>query len=77
MVNNNQQVRVQGFLLTPGHLKGLLFLAWAIGVLPLLTWWALIQFLPVAYLQVFLPYMLLYGLAITEEIVRGFVTKGQ
>lgn len=73
MVNN----QVQGFLLTAGHLKLLLFAGWVVGLLPLITWWALTQFLPVTYLQVFCTDLLLCSLVVTEELVRGFVTKGQ
>lgn len=62
---------------TSGHLKLAALVAWLVGGLPTITWLALAQYLPmVAYLQVFLPYILLYSLAVSFEIVRGFVTKG-
>jgi len=62
--------------LTTGHLKLAAFLAWLIGGLPTITWLAIIQYASVAYLQVFMPYILLYGLLVSFELIRGFVKKG-
>ena len=75
MVPNQQPAN--GIILTAGHMKLAVFVMWAIGVLPLLTWLAIVQFLSVTYWQVFLPYVLLYGLLVTEEVVRGFIGRGQ
>mgnify|MGYP004704674205 CR=1 FL=1 len=67
---------VSGVVLTLGHLKLAVLAAWLIGGLPTVTWLATVQFIPVTYWQVFLPYMLLYSCLVSVELVRGYVTKG-
>lgn len=62
--------------LTFGHLKLVAFLAWLAGALPTITWLTLTQFFQVSYLQVMMPYILLYCLLGTIELVRGFVKQG-
>lgn len=63
--------------LTSGHLKLALLVAWLVGGLPTVTWLAVIQYLPaVTYWQTALPYILLYSLLVSVELVRGFVAKG-
>jgi hypothetical protein len=71
-VVNNQK----GVVLTLGHLRLALLVLWMIGGLPTITWLALVQFFSVTYLQVFLPYVLLYGLLVSIELVRGYIAKG-
>lgn len=61
---------------TWGHVRLALLVAWLVGGLPTVTWGALVQFFPVAYLQVSLPYILLYSLMVSVELVRGFIAKG-
>lgn len=62
--------------LTFGHLKLVAFLAWLVGALPTITWLTLVQFFQVSYLQVFLPYILLYSLLVSFELVRGAIKQG-
>lgn len=66
----------KGVLLTGQHLILALFVLWMLGGLPTVTWLALIQFMHLTYWQVSLPYILLYSLVVSFELIRGFVKKG-
>lgn len=58
------------------HLKLVALVAWLLGGLPTVAWLALIQFFPVTYLQVLLPYILLCSLVVSFEVVRGAIKQG-